>query len=321
MARYFVLMLVFLSGCMLDINSIVSEENGSIDIMMCQVEDCEEVFIQNIFKAKKSIDCAFYDLELTNLISALNESKIVTRIVLDDHTYEDNYNLYVGMHDFVRGDKYSSLMHNKFCVIDGSKTITGSFNPTLRGRDSNDNNIVVLESKYISRNYAEEFEEIWKGLPKKTISVKNSVVIINKTRVDNYFCPDDCNEFIFTDLIDIANNSIYFMTFSFTKDEIGDALIVAHNRGVNVSGVFERSQNNKWLEYQRLKDAGLNVIWDSNKANMHHKVFIIDEKIVITGSTNPSNNGLTRNDENILIIHDENVAKKYVEEFERINII
>ena len=48
---------------------------------------------------------------------------------------------------------------------------------------------------------------------------------------------------------------------------------------------------------------------------LHHKVFIIDEEIVITGSFNPSMNGDTRNDENILIIHDQDIAEKYLQEF------
>ena len=42
---------------------------------------------------------------------------------------------------------------------------------------------------------------------------------------------------------------------------------------------------------------------------MHHKVFIIDEEIVITGSFNPSKNADTRNDENILIINKKTMKK------------
>ena len=63
---------------------------------------------------------------------------------------------------------------------------------------------------------------------------------------------------------------------------------------------------------------GLDVIKDKNKFMMHHKVFIIDKKIVVTGSFNPTGNGDTNNDENILIIHDEGVAQKYLKEFERV---
>ncbi|MBW2972476.1 hypothetical protein KY359_05560, partial [Candidatus Woesearchaeota archaeon] len=58
--------------------------------------------------------------------------------------------------------------------------------------------------------------------------------------------------------------------------------------------------------------------WDGNKANMHHKVFVIDNKTVVTGSFNPTSNADTKNDENVLIIHDPEVAQKFSEEWERV---
>lgn len=51
---------------------------------------------------------------------------------------------------------------------------------------------------------------------------------------------------------------------------------------------------------------------------MHHKVFIIDGKTVVTGSFNPTAGGNTRNDENILIIEDEEIAELFLEEFDKV---
>jgi len=51
---------------------------------------------------------------------------------------------------------------------------------------------------------------------------------------------------------------------------------------------------------------------------MHHKVFIIDNETVATGSYNPTESGNSRNDENLLIIHDKEIASAYLEEFQRI---
>ena len=48
---------------------------------------------------------------------------------------------------------------------------------------------------------------------------------------------------------------------------------------------------------------------------MHHKVFIIDRKVVTTGSMNPTSNGNEKNNENLIIIHDEAIAKDYLNEF------
>ncbi|MBT4110758.1 DUF1669 domain-containing protein, partial [Candidatus Woesearchaeota archaeon] len=51
---------------------------------------------------------------------------------------------------------------------------------------------------------------------------------------------------------------------------------------------------------------------------MHHKVFVIDEETVVTGSFNPTGGGDTRNDENVLIITDKDIAKEFEEEFEKV---
>ena len=106
-----------------------------------------------------------------------------------------------------------------------------------------------------------------------------------------------------------------FFSFSFTSDPIGDFLI-EKRKDIEIKGIFESSQNSKYSEKKKMDVFNMETKTDSNSANMHHKVFIIDEKIVILGSYNPTNNGNTRNDENILIIHDKDIAAEYVEEFD-----
>ena len=51
---------------------------------------------------------------------------------------------------------------------------------------------------------------------------------------------------------------------------------------------------------------------------MHHKVFIIDESIVVFGSYNFSQNAEQRNDENLIIIHDPLIAGQFLLEFQRV---
>ena len=65
-----------------------------------------------------------------------------------------------------------------------------------------------------------------------------------------------------------------------------------------------------------MKDFGIDAKKDKNKKNMHHKVFIIDNETVITGSYNPTGSGNYRNDENLIIIRNKDIAKGFVEEFE-----
>jgi phosphatidylserine/phosphatidylglycerophosphate/cardiolipin synthase-like enzyme len=80
----------------------------------------------------------------------------------------------------------------------------------------------------------------------------------------------------------------------------------------------EQVGSNIGTEYDPFALAGLDVRLDGNQGQMHHKVIIIDERIVITGSYNFSSSAETRNDENLLIIHSAEIAHPFLEEFQRV---
>jgi len=50
---------------------------------------------------------------------------------------------------------------------------------------------------------------------------------------------------------------------------------------------------------------------------LHHKVFIIDDHTVVTGSFNISENATRSNDENFVIIQSPDIARLYIQEFDR----
>jgi phosphatidylserine/phosphatidylglycerophosphate/cardiolipin synthase-like enzyme len=57
---------------------------------------------------------------------------------------------------------------------------------------------------------------------------------------------------------------------------------------------------------------------DGNPGLLHHKVIIIDEQIVITGSYNFTNSAETRNDENLIVLYDPFFASQFIAEFQRV---
>src|SRR5690606_32614973 len=119
-----------------------------------------------------------------------------------------------------------------------------------------------------------------------------------------------------------AQSSIRFMVFSFTRDDLGLALLSRASVGVDIQGVFETTgSQTEFSEMPRLFCAGLDVRRDGNNGILHHKVFIIDEATVITGSFNFSNNAVDSNDENVLIIRDTDIAALYIDEFLRVQSI
>ncbi|MBS7643701.1 hypothetical protein KEJ26_03935 [Candidatus Bathyarchaeota archaeon] len=59
--------------------------------------------------------------------------------------------------------------------------------------------------------------------------------------------------------INRANVSIHILIYDFDLYSIGDALINAHNRGVDVNIVFEGKETDHYSEYQRLRAAGVQL--------------------------------------------------------------
>lgn len=147
-------------------------------------------------------------------------------------------------------------------------------------------------------------------------------VIQEKTpRVVSFVCfsrPERCDRII-TDILDRAERYVYVAVYSFTSDLLADVLIELKNRGVEVKVVLEDQQVNvRGSEYERLKNAGVDVKIDGNPDLMHHKFAVIDDEFVITGSYNWSAAAEDRNDENLIVLRDKEVAELYKKEFERV---
>ena len=312
------MLIIFLSSCSSSITSrtIIEtpKESGELKAYFCPEDNCEEVLHYLLNNAKYSIHCALFDLKLESIINVLKEKSksIDVKVVIDNVNDKGQVK-----GNWVRKDTSSQYSHNKFCIIDNGLLFTGSFNPTERGAYKNNNNFIVTNSRYLSQNHEDEFNELWDRRFGEGEQVRYPIIYLNSIKVENYFCPEDNCAGHIINIISKAKKSIYFMTFSFTLEEIADAILFADVE--NIKGVFEKSQGgSKYSQYERLKGFGLNVTKDSNPANMHHKVFIIDNEIVITGSMNPSASGDNKNDENILIIHDKRIAEEFLEEFEKV---
>jgi len=293
------------------ITSTISD-TGDLHIYFCPHQDCETNLVQFIESAEHTIHCALFDIGLESVQLALDNQKekgLEVHVVTDDH-YLKKYT-----RDFVKPDR-SGLMHNKFCIIDDKKVSTGSMNPTNNGAHKNNNNLIFINSEQIAQNYEDEFSELYNNTFKKGKKVTNPIISLNNTIIETYFCPEDkCAQKV-TEELQHAKTSIHFMVFSFTHEEIGNQLLLKHLDNLTMKGVMEARQVSKYSQFMRLNQSGIDVHKDKNKNNLHHKVFIIDENTVITGSFNPSNNGDKRNDENLIILRDKEIAKLYLEEFE-----
>ena len=88
--------------------------------------------------------------------------------------------------------------------------------------------------------------------------------------------------------------------------------------GVEVQALFEtRGSETQYSEMPLFYCNDIPVRQDGNPRTFHHKAFVIDRQTVATGSFNFSNNANESNDENIIIIHNTDIATQYIDEFNR----
>ena len=278
-------------------------------------------------KARLSADIAMDSFNLWSIRDALLDAHrrgVAIRVVIDNEGLDAaEVQQLVGAGIDIVDDRREALMHNKFAILDRSEVWSGSMNFTVSGAYRADNNLLQIQSAQLAEDYLVEFEEMFldhlfgAGSPANT---PLPVLEVEGSQVEVYFSPDDGMLERLLELVSEAEQSVRFMAYSFTDDDLAQALIAARERGVAVAGVMDESQarSNTGGEFQNLREAGIDVRLDGNPGSMHHKVFIIDGEIVVTGSYNFSKNARTRNDENTLILHNPEIGKLYLEEFERV---
>lgn len=284
-----------------------------------------------IRNSEKSFHGAFYDISsiriADELIAASKRGVEIKLVTENDNFSGEAVEKILESGISVVPDTGQGLMHNKFAVIDDCLVFTGSYNTTDNCTYKNNNNALVIRSPELAAVYDAEFHEMFDlgifGNRKEEgafsrLFRKNSVKL-GGTGIEVCFAPEDNIETVIKNRIEKSCKSIKFMQFSFTSDIIGEMMIQRFKDGIPVEGVFEkRGSGSEYSEYIKMKVEGLAVKTDTNVFVMHHKVIIIDDRTVITGSFNLSKNANSKNDENILIIEDPEIALKYIEEFQRI---
>ncbi len=283
-------------------------------------------------KATKTLDVADYDFDLSDVATAMANAEkrgVRVRMVTDTDTLtNDNKAVQAAFSTLKKAgipvvdDQREAIMHDKFTVVDGEWVSTGSWNYTDGDTYHLNNNMIVIHSSDLAANYTNEFEKMFVSHDfgkSKSRSNPHPVLNIDGTTVQNCFAPEtNCADLI-VQAINGAKTSIDFMAFSFTEDSIGNAMLAKSKNGVSVSGVFETTgSQTQYSEYGKLKAAGMPVYTDGNPWSMHHKVIIIDNRIVIFGSFNFSESANTANDENLLIVDNANLAHAFTAEFQKV---
>jgi phosphatidylserine/phosphatidylglycerophosphate/cardiolipin synthase-like enzyme len=292
----------------------------------------EAHLIDKINAAQTSIHIASFEFDLDPVADALVAAKergVDVRWVTDDENgleadEEPGHGQFALLEEAgieIKDDARSALMHNKFWIFDRQWVWTGSTNITVNGIFKQNNNVIAIRSTRLAEIYEREFEEMWNGEfgPRSPSTVDQQSITINGTPIQVYFSAEDdvLNHII--PIVESAQSNIRFLAFSFTDYPLAKAMIDRAAAGADVAGVFEKvGSETEAAELRTLYCAKVPVRQDGNPSFLHHKLVIVDNRYVITGSLNFSTNADTSNDENAIVIDNPDIARLYMQEFERV---
>lgn len=111
-----------------------------------------------------------------------------------------------------------------------------------------------------------------------------------------------------------ADQFVYFSVYTFTRQDIKDALLAAKYRGLKVVGLTDKTQIDQASGQKdivkELAGAGIPVYERDQDGIMHTKV-VVTEKAYASGSYNWTTSATNINDEVLEVGHDENIRTQY----------
>ncbi|MFC6223757.1 phospholipase D-like domain-containing protein [Hymenobacter artigasi] len=311
-----------------------------------------DTLVRYINRATQTLDIAIYNWNNTTILNAVNAAKtrgVQVRVIFED----DNANVSVGQllasiprvpRPAQPGSSGSSIMHNKFVIIDAESTNpnvpwvwTGSMNWTPAQLTTDANNVIAIQDQSLARVYAVEFNEMWGSQTatpgtslfgsRKSDNTPHYLNIGGKS-VESYFSPtDNVNARLLT-AIASADNDLHFESMLVTRADLGRAIanqITTRNIAGCSDGLVNDTSGTAGYAF-RLAQAGLGnrLIIKRTAAGfgiMHHKTLIVDagasqsDPTVFVGSHNWTASADTENDENTLVVHDARVTNRYYQEY------
>ena len=287
--------------------------------------------ISLIDAAKVSIDLAVFEFKLPLVARALVRAKqrgVQVRMVHDSsEDHEEAIQILRDAKIPLQGDERTALMHNKFMVIDlgetdGNIVWTGSTNLAPGGIYIADNHALTIKNEALADLYTIEFNEMHvdkKFGPRSPSNTPKDWIRIDRyTKVQVFFAPEDGVRDRLIEAVKKAEKSIKIIAFAFTDAELFKAILDRMKDGVKVEGLFE-SRHAGWKDIKigPLHNAGAKVRFDRNPDTLHHKVIVIDDKTVCTGSFNFTASADRSNDENMIIVQSRAVARTFSRELRR----
>lgn len=238
-------------------------------------------------------------------------------------------------------DLNPAIFHQKFLVRDAGEStaavLTGSANFTLTDTGTNPsggaggkagnnlNHVLILRGRRAAALYLEEFLRMRSGTfgaMHERVEPRPAEFRLGQIRVKPLFAPRHGPEMEIMKQMLKAAASVDFAMFTFARSSgIDDAMIRLAPSLTRIRGVLDHGQGAQaWAATEPLKAAGVELFANrpgTGVRKVHHKLMVIDERLVIAGSFNYTAPATTLNDENIIVLGDLEETREDAETAQR----
>jgi phosphatidylserine/phosphatidylglycerophosphate/cardiolipin synthase-like enzyme len=149
--------------------------NTPVQVYFSPHGGCTQAIVRTINQAKREILVQAYSFTSKPIAKALVEAHkrgVKTEIILDKSQRREKYSAadftaHMGIPTYI--DAVHGIAHNKVMIIDGKIVITGSFNFTRAAEERNAENLLIIQSQDLAREYTKnwnqhkEHSEIYEG--------------------------------------------------------------------------------------------------------------------------------------------------------------
>jgi phosphatidylserine/phosphatidylglycerophosphate/cardiolipin synthase-like enzyme len=240
----------------------------------------------------------------------------------------------------VKGDFNPQIFHQKFVLRDyrnGRATspgnpalLSGSANFTLTDTHRNLNHVFVFRSSSVCRQYELEIEQLKLGRFGREIHGDVPKVFdLGGIPTKVLFAPVHTPELEIMKQMLKGEHEVCFAIFTFAGSSgIDDTMLSLARGGMTITGAVDRGQAAQgWAAPKTMSDPRISLFQPTKASGvrkLHHKLMVIDERIVVAGSFNYTEPANDYNDENIFVLgsvdqvsHGVAVAAQPVEDLAR----
>ncbi len=218
----------------------------------------------------------------------------------------------------VKGDFNPKIFHQKFALRDyrGGKAtkpgrpalLSGSANFTLTDTHRNLNHVFVFNSASVCRQYEAEFDQLALGRFGREIHGDvPKLYDLGGVPAKVLFAPTHTPELEIMKQMLKGAREVYFAIFTFSGSSgIDDTMVALARGGMKITGVLDRGQAaHGWAAPKTMNHANIALFQPTKTSGvrkLHHKLMVIDERVVVAGSFNYTEPANDYNDENIFVL-------------------